>query len=114
MGLSPFHRNSECTCKRVKTVFQKPLLSNPDPRNFSIERAVQINDWCVVEVHYPDATNYEGRKIMVYRTTIEFLRSQHFLDPHFCDGPEHISPFARFEPTNSGWIAAVVLAETLG
>jgi len=29
------------------------------------------------------------------------------LDPHFCDDGAHLSPFARFEPTERGWAAAI-------
>jgi len=92
---------------------EQPPPGAPDPRNFNILQydAMEGRDaWIAVEVQYPDATNYEGRKIMVFRATRErFLEEcENFLDPHFCEG-KHLSPFARFEPTEEGWGAAVEL-----
>jgi hypothetical protein len=69
----------------------------------------------VAEVQYPDATNYEGRKVILYlNTTKRQLQVARRLDPHFCDKP-HVSPtpFARFAPTLQGWKAAILLAKTI-
>jgi hypothetical protein len=86
-------------------------LPNPDPDNFTITRAISVRSWVIIMAVYPDATNYEGQKVMVYRnTTIKAVKAQKRLDPHFCDHPGHLSPFARFEPTEAGWAAAMALA----
>ena len=86
-----------------------------DPTNFEILRTRSIGSWCVLEVQYPNATNYEGRKIMVYRRTLvkilQGIMDQKRLDPHFAE--HSVSPFARFEPTAAGWTAAVTLAHDL-
>ena len=58
----------------------------------------------------PDATNYEGEKILLYLDTqLSAFYAAEALDPHFCEG-DHLKPFARFEPTIDGWSAAVQLA----
>jgi hypothetical protein len=89
-------------------------LPNPDPLNYEILHAVKAGNNLVVEVRYPDCTNYEGRKIMIYlNTTIEALVAQESIDPHFSNNKEKISPFARFEPTKNGWQTACELATTL-
>lgn len=87
--------------------------NNPNPKNFRILRHFCVRDLTVVEVIYPDATNYEGRKIMLYRARLEDIMAQKELDPHFCDDGSHLSPFARFEPTDRGWGAAQRCATVL-
>jgi len=58
--------------------------------------------YVVVDLHYPDCTNYEGRKVMVFRASFQQLREQGAIDPHFGVG-DKIFPIARFEPTEDGW-----------
>lgn len=78
--------------------------SNPDPANFVIynEQLVESNNnnFLVLSVKYPDCTNFEGNKILVYigyRTSFELLsNSEGKLDPHFSN--ESTSPIARFSP----------------
>ena len=89
-------------------------VGNPDPRRFEILRIVGfVGSGTAVEVRYPDAKNYEGRKILVYRCSAKVIEEQKVLDPHFCDDSSHPSPFARFEPTKDGWEAAMRLAKSL-
>ena len=65
----------------------------------------------VVELKYPDCTNYEGRKIMVYKNlTISKLLGAKLVDPHFAKGGKFRSPIARFEPTEDGWKLACAIA----
>lgn len=90
-----------------------PQPPNPDPRNFRVLRHFPVGPWLVVEVLYPDCRNYEGKKIMLYRAPSSVLRVLSSLDPHFCDHADHLSPFARFEPTPRGWDAAVVMANAM-
>ena len=106
------HESSSCGHKGVVGPIV-PAPNMPNPRNFVIERLDDQGDWTLVMARYPDSTNYEGRKILVYRHPAEVIRSQRVLDPHFCDGPKCISPFARFEPTEDGWLAAYVLVREL-
>jgi hypothetical protein len=68
----------------------------------------------VLKARYPDCTNYEGLKVLLFKnTTIEEVYRQKHLDPHFTNNRNVIAPFARFEPTREGWDAAVMLAERL-
>lgn len=86
-------------------------LPNPNPLNFQITRAEQVGSGLVLEVLYPDCTNYEGRKVLVYDgVTLGQLHAQGSLDPHFSDNAERISPMARFEPTERGWALALQVA----
>lgn len=86
---------------------------NPDPARFTIIRHLELPAATLVEVHYPDADNYEGRKILVYRAKWAEVAGQKILDPHFCEHSEHLSPFARFEPTEEGWAFALTFAALL-
>jgi len=88
---------------------------NPDPQNFRIGRSLDMDPWFIFEVTYPDCTNYEGKKILVYKNTniIDIIR-QKSMDPHFSDNKKFRSPFARFVPTNEGWEAAIKFCEAMG
>ena len=87
-------------------------LPNPNPANFRITKQYQVKDIVVVTVKYPDCTNYEGLKIMVYRAQLNDVLAQDKLDPHFCNG-KHLSPLARFVPTEEGWKMAIAFAQTI-
>lgn len=76
---------------------------NPNPNNYKIKRAEEIGKYLVVEINYPDCTNYEGNKIIVYKTTLDKLLKQEKIDPHFSDNNKYIQPIARFVPTEDGW-----------
>ena len=82
---------------------------NPDPYRFIIRRAEQHGPYVIAEVVYPDATTFEGRKILVYKD-VEFSRilNADCLDPHF--SRTGLSPVARFIPTTDGWKMAYSLA----
>lgn len=132
MGLSPSWARSRCgTCApspplsapssyapTSTTIFtgpeRRPKLPNPDPDNFVIKRTEQVGDHLVALVNYPDCTNYEGNKVLLFlHTTVKQLAKLKKLDPHFCDD-NHLSPFARFVPTPAGFDAAVRTAKKLG
>jgi hypothetical protein len=75
----------------------------PDPDNYQILSWAKFGTFLVVEVRYPDATNYEGHKILVFKdTSLEQIEAHGCVDPHFCESPEHPSPVARFVPTAEG------------
>lgn len=77
-------------------------LNNPDPKKFNIEKIAGIGEWVYAEIRYPDCTNYEGLKILVfYKVKIEDIMASKEIDPHFCDN-NHIKPIARFEPSELG------------
>lgn len=86
----------------------------PSPYNFKIVESLQVGQFLVVQVNYPNCTNYEGNKILLYDgIDIEFLIKQNYIDPHFSEDKKLRHPIARFEPTSSGWSNAVKLCELL-
>lgn len=113
MGLSPF---SSSTHDRVKEVYvQVPNPFNPDPRKYLVERVEHkdTGQYLVLQVHYPNCKNYEGRKILVYNSlTLEELFNLDILDPHFSSEKPKWSPIARFVPTEAGWNMAVQFAKS--
>jgi hypothetical protein len=127
MGVwKPFHSSSSCCCnnseptiitKVVEVIKEKiaaPKLPNPNPYNFQIIYWEEHKEkYTIAEIIYPDCTNYEGHKICVYETTHEKLSAQEFLDPHFCNNSKHLSPIARFVPTEKGLQMAQALVKTL-
>ena len=82
-------------------------LPNPDPTNYKIKKCRRLGKYLIVKIQYLDCINYEGIKILVYKTTLEKLKAQKYIDPHFCDNKKFISPIARFVPTEEGWDDAV-------
>ena len=85
---------------------------NPNPSVFTITGNHQVGTCVVLEITYPNCTNHEGRKILLYRNTnCKQIREMKKLDPHFFK--DKISPFARFEPTFDGLAAAFKLANIL-
>ena len=92
---------------------EEDVFSNPDPNNYTFVRVEKFNETCVIEMEYPDCTNYEGRKILVYNCPLEDIINQKLIDPHFSDNPNYISPFARFDPTEKGWEYALMVAKTM-
>lgn len=82
---------------------------DPNPKNFDIIRSQRYGRNVLLEVVYPDATNYEGKKIMI----LEDFRYGGFthiteLDPHFKEGGNVV---ARFEPTERGWQMGLIMLE---
>lgn len=112
MGLSPFSFAREGGPEVIYV--DRPLRAGePNPWHFNLVRLEKVKRNLVVEVVYPDALNYEGRKIIVYLNTRPVrIYEQTALDPHFTEGPGP-KPFARFEPTDAGWSAAIKLARSL-
>jgi hypothetical protein len=93
---------------------QAPKLPNPDPYNYSVLEAEQVGQYLVLKVKYPDCTNFEGTKVMVYRgvTPLDLLK-QKFLDPHFFESKKVAAPVARFVPTAEGWTMALRFARMM-
>lgn len=98
-----------------KTTKPRAPQGNPNPFRYTILKSQQHGLALIVKVHYPDATTYEGVKILVYSngTLAELTSQSKGIDPHFSPSKSALSPFARFEPTNKGWQAAVRLAKSL-
>jgi hypothetical protein len=92
---------------------EKVSQFDPNPTNFIIRKYSQINGNLVILVNYPNCKNYEGDKVIVYKNTNwDEVKNLKELDPHFTDETT-IRPFARFEPTNEGWLKATELLNYL-
>lgn len=109
---------SSCNCEEsmfspiVVTVDQR-INQNPNPYIFEINSIVKIGNHCILKIKYPNCTNYEGMKILVYKDTKpKQVYEMNKIDPHFCENCKP-SPFARFEPTEEGMNAAMELCEYL-
>lgn len=90
------------------------LLPLPNPLKYEIKRSVSYGNFVLLEVLYPDCTNYEGRKIMLYKdVTLKGLIKQKHLDPHFAENKQFCSPIARFEPTEYGWRIGVKIMKEM-
>lgn len=89
------------------------LPGDPNPERFEIQGLVQIGRFVVATIVWPDAKNFEGRKIAVYRATPAELRAAKRLDPHFQEDGGPLAPIARFEPTLLGKDAALACARYL-
>ena len=87
---------------------------NPDPNNYKIEKAEEVGKFLIIKLRYPNCTNYEGNKILVYQnTTLIDLINQKLIDPHFSDTKGFKSPIARFIPTEGGWAMARKFCEAM-
>lgn len=81
-----------------------------NPNNYDIINYLESNGWLLIKIKYPDCKNYEGMKILLFKdVTVMDLLKQRLIDPHFSENKKYKSPFARFEPTESGWFAATSL-----
>lgn len=96
------------------TFAKKPKLPNPDPRNYKVVKLKESENYIVVMINYPDCTNYEGNKVVVYKDiTVIDLLNQKIIDPHFAGKKEVLSPIARFVPTEEGWDMAIAFVEMM-
>ncbi len=86
---------------------------NPDPKNYTIKKIETIGRFLIIEINYPNCTNFEGNKILVFLDDkIEELMNQKAIDPYFSDSKKYIHPVARFIPNKVGWMLARNLAKT--
>lgn len=89
--------------KRIEKASQIPA-PNPNPSRWGIMKHLESGKNLLVKIKYPDCTNYEGVKILLYlNTTLNELTKQQLIDPHFSEDSGYKSPIARFEPTKNGW-----------
>lgn len=120
MGLGILGGRSSCSCNKttdrvVEKIVEKRVvvqaLPNPDPNRFKVIKYQEVGAYLIVLVNYPDCTNYEGNKIMFYKTTYKEFSRKYRIDPHFCENC--FSPIARFKPDDEGWQMALLLAHAL-
>ena len=104
MGVGIFSRSSFSSYDKTS---KDSKLPNPNPKNFKIVKKERINKFLIVEINYPDCTNFEGNKILVYKDieVLDLLSQGELvgLDPHFSDNQKYHSPIARFIPNQYGW-----------
>lgn len=104
MGCSPF--NKSCS---VYSPTAKRTVGNPNPARFEILRVEEVGPNLVAMIRYPDCKNYEGVKVLLYRSmSKQSLMSAKRLDPHFSEWGA--SPIARFQPDAEGWLLALSVA----
>lgn len=113
MGVCGLGSYSSYDCRSADaTVSASP--PNPNPRNFIIERSCSVGSFVVVMIRYPDCTNYEGRKILVFQNISEYrIKLMNTIDPHFSKDNPKESPVARFVPTEEGWGMAIGFAMSM-
>lgn len=87
---------------------------NPNPSNYKILKAVEENGFLILKINYPNCTNFEGNKILVFARGVTLLDivNQKLIDPHFSSNDSYHSPIARFEPSDRGWNWAVNFSRT--
>jgi hypothetical protein len=85
----------------------RPTVPNPDPNNYKLVQVDEYKGYTIVKLRYPDCTNYEGNKILVFHAKLLDLVNQKSIDPHFFQDNRFHSPIARFVPTPEGWQMAV-------
>lgn len=112
MGVVKFFSSSSLDSNNESNT-NKTVVSNPDPKKYRILREKRINDFLILKINYPESTNYEGNKILVFKncTILDLVQQEQGIDPHFSDNEKLISPIARFKPDDEGWKMAVFFAE---
>lgn len=112
-AFSPFRKLAMSAGTASMPVEAPRAAGNPNPHRFTVFRFECVGKAVVAEVIYPDCTNYEGRKILVFASATTFSRliSKGVMDPHFTK--DRSSPVARFEPTERGWGLALRCAAML-
>ncbi len=114
----------------IRETVREIVLPNPNPKNFRIKRSrvfgkasrLPIEDnpfitgrFLLIEINYPDCTNFEGNKILVYEdVTLSQLIKQKSIDPHFTSNRKFKAPIARFIPNARGWGMAVKFCVLMG
>lgn len=94
-------------------LFRKNCFTNsnavaPNPSMYKIVATECFQNSTLIVAKYTGCTNFEGKKIMVFRGN--FIPSGD-LDPHFSN--ESDSPLARFKPTEEGLSLAREFAEKI-
>ena len=70
---------------------------NPNPYNYKLLHKEVVNGYHILVVNYPDCTNYEGNKILVFSKVLSNPLGD--LDPHFFPSSTLV---ARFVPSSEG------------
>ena len=87
-------------------------IAQPNPYNFRVVKQVKHNGNLLAWINYPDATNFEGNKILVIKG-LSTLDGVGALDPHFLETGT-FTIVARFRPTEEGWKMGQQLLAVMG
>lgn len=102
MGLRLFKVSNSSREQSVPCGNNRLQPTDPNPQKFEITKYWCMGEFVVLMVNYPNCTNYEGNKILVFKNIkLSTIRSWSSLDPHFLDDGQ--SPIARFKPDGEGW-----------
>jgi hypothetical protein len=107
MGIRIFSSGSKtCTpCGDWVTVTKETKTTpNPNPFRFELKNVYNTANYMMIVVNYPDATTYEGDKVLIYKRSdepevLKMLLDEN-LDPHFLE--DSLSPIARFPSSDEG------------
>lgn len=107
MGIRLFSTGSydrgNCGCGSCST----PMSPNPDPSRWNYVKSEEHGNYCAIMLHYQGCTNFEGKKILVFKAKTVDVLAQKEIDPHFSRDTLKHYPIARFIPTDEGWQDAV-------
>lgn len=102
MGIGIGSRISSSSCEGYV-----PSQGNPNPKNYKVLKVTEIGNFIVMKINYPDARNYEGNKILIFKNAkLVDLINARSIDPHFSN-IDKLTPYARFRPDDDGWKMAV-------
>lgn len=97
----------------VTVTQEKPARANvdPNPACFRILSARIKRGHILAEILYPNCTNFEGRKIILFKgVSIHNITKMDYLDPHFSEKGNII---ARFSPSIEGILLAKHVFDSL-
>jgi hypothetical protein len=97
-------RSLEAVCKKCRGTPVKPKSER-----FTLERVHGVGTYVCALIHYLDATDFEGRKIIVFQDATEGIIRNTAIDPHFTEKGNIV---ARFLPGEQCWQNALWLAES--
>jgi hypothetical protein len=109
--------SSSCYDRETSSAYTRTIGNdsrNPNPYVFKIVNHFEHNGFLLVLINYPNCTNYEGNKVLLFKNmTYRRLMKQKVIDPHFSATDKFNSPIARFEPTALGWYLGQALIEKI-
>jgi len=85
----------------TKTTVTTP---NPNPFKFELKNIYNSDKFMMLILNYPDATTYEGDKVLIFKRedeseVLQMIQDKD-LDPHFLE--DRLSPIARFASSDEG------------
>ncbi|MFA6049949.1 MAG: hypothetical protein WC761_02010 [Candidatus Paceibacterota bacterium] len=106
----------------LSRTLEKFETGQPRPDKYEIIDYEVFGPYLVLNIKYPNCTNFSGLKILVVKATVKELVLAKHIDPHFSEDKKAgsrlpsnrlSSPIARFPPTDEGRKMAVRFASML-